>query len=84
MTILERELEQIYKYLLRGFYVWEKRFFRDFFPSLLQCKTGIMSNISQDASKKKKKVCERNSHFLAKENFAKLPLKVEQRCFSVV
>ena len=84
MNIVERELEQIYKYVLRGFWIWEKRFFRDFFPSLLQCKTGIMSHISQDTSKKKKKVCDRNSHFLAQENFSKLPWKVEQRCFSLL
>lgn len=84
MTILERELEQVYKYVLRGFWVWDKRFFRDFFPSLLSCKTGILSKISQDKTKRKKKICEKNSHFLAKENFSKLPFKIEQRCFSLL
>ncbi len=64
--------------------VWEKRFFKDFFPALLKSKTSIMSKITLNEDKKAKKVCERNSHFLAKENFEKLPLKVEQRCFSLL
>ncbi|MGZ8887584.1 MAG: hypothetical protein ACXW1A_04900 [Nitrososphaeraceae archaeon] len=43
-----------------------------------------MSKITLDKNKKAKKVCDRNSHFLAKENFAKLPDKVEKRCFALL
>lgn len=65
-------------------WVWDKQFFKDFFPWLLKNKTWIMSRLSLDEKKRWKKISERNSHFLAKENFCKLPSKVEKRCFSLV
>jgi len=43
-----------------------------------------MSKLTLDKNKKAKKVCSRNSHFFAKENFNKLPDKVEKRCFSLL
>jgi hypothetical protein len=43
-----------------------------------------MSKLTLDNTKKAKNVCSRNSYFFAKENFAKLPEKVEKRCFSLL
>ncbi|MDD2871978.1 MAG: transposase [Candidatus Gracilibacteria bacterium] len=82
--MLTDSLNNTYRSLLKGMGLWEKRFFKDFFPALLQSKTSIMSKITLDKTKKAKKVCDRNSHFLAKENFAKLPDKVEKRCFALL
>lgn len=61
--LLTDNLNNTYRSLLRWMKLWEKRFFKDFFPALLQNKTSIMSKISLDDKKKAKKVCERNSHF---------------------
>ena len=83
-TLLTKQLNNTYRSLLRWMWVWEKHFFKDFFPALLQTKTSIMSKITLDPDKKSKKVCQRSSHFFSKENFAKLPRKVEQRCFTLV
>lgn len=82
--LLTDSLNNTYRSLLRWMWVWEKRFFKDFFPWLLESKTSIMSKITLNKDKKAKKVCDRNSHFLAKENFANLPYKVEKRCFSLL
>ncbi len=79
--IFSDSLNNTYRSLLRWMWVWDKNFFKDLFPALLQNKTGIMSRLTLDDTKKSKKVCSRNSHFFAKENFAKLPEKVEKRCF---
>lgn len=82
--LLQNELNNTYRSLLRGMWVWDKKFFKDFFPWLLKHKTGIMSKLSLEEQKRWKKICERNSHFLAKENFAKLRWKIEKRCFSLL
>lgn len=82
--LLTDSLNNTYRSLLKWMWVWDKRFFKDFFPALLQTKTSIMSKITLDKDKKAKKVCDRNSHFFAKENFAKLPEKVEKRCFALL
>lgn len=79
--LLTDSLNNTYRSLLRWMWVWDKNFFKDLFPALLQNKTWIMSKLTLDKNKKAKKVCSRNSHFFAKENFAKLPEKVEKRCF---
>lgn len=82
--LLTNQLNNTYRSLLRWMWKWDKKFFKDFFPALINKKTWIMSKITLDNNKKSKKVCSRNSHFFAKENFAKLPSKVEKRCFSLV
>ena len=84
MIILEKALNSQYKYLLKGMWKWDKSFFKDFFPALLKNKTTIMRKLSLNEVKNTKKVCERNSYFLAKESFAPLPLKIEKRCMSLV
>jgi hypothetical protein len=43
-----------------------------------------MRKLSLNEKKNTKKVCERNSYFLAKESFAALPMKIEKRCMSLV
>jgi len=84
MIILEKALNSQYKYLLKGMWKWDKSFFKDFFPALLKNKTTIMRKLSLNKVKNTKKICERNSYFLAKESFAPLPMKIEKRCMSLV
>ena len=84
MIILQNALNKQYKYLLRWMWKCDKNFFKDFFPSILKHKTSIMNKLTLEKGKRSKKVCERNSHFLAKESFAPFWDKVEKRCFSLV
>lgn len=84
MLSLEKALNSQYKYLLKGMCKWDKSFFKDFFPALLKNKTTIMRKLSLNETKNTKKVCERNSYFLAKESFTSLPLKIEKRCMAWV
>ena len=84
MIILQNALNKQYKYLLRWMWKCDKQFFKDFFPSILKHKTSIMNKLTLHKNKRSKKVCERNSHFLAKESFATFSDKIEKRCFSLV
>lgn len=84
MIILEKALNKQYKYLLRWMWKWDKNFFKDFFPSLLKNKTSIMSKLSLKDKKRAKKICERNTHFLAKESFTPFPKKIEKQCVALV
>lgn len=83
-TILETWLNNTYRSLLRNMWAWDKKFFKDFFPALLQNKTSIMSKLHLDSCKNKAEVGIRNSNFLWKESFAGFPRKVENRCFKLV
>lgn len=76
MLILEKALNNQYKYLLKGMCKCDKSFFKDFFPALLKNKTTIMRKLSLNEVKNTKKTCERNSYFLAKKSFASLPMKI--------
>lgn len=82
--IVKNGLNNTYRSLLRGMWVWDKKFFKDFFPALLQNKTSILMKLSLQDEKNKKEIWTRNSHFLGKESFWWFPLKVEKRCFSLV
>ncbi len=84
MLILERAINSQYKYLLKWMCKWDKNFFKDFFPALLENKTSIMKKISLNTKRNMNKTYQRNSHFLAKESFAPLQDKIEKRCFSLV
>jgi hypothetical protein len=50
--------------------VWDKRFFKDYFPGLLQNKGSKLNIMTLMADKTKKEICMRNSNFLGKESFA--------------
>ena len=84
MLILKKAINSQYKYLLKGMWKWDKNFFKDFFPALLEQKTSIMKKISLNTKRNMNKTYQRNSHFLAKESFAPLQDKIEKRCFSLV
>ncbi len=84
MLILEKAINSQYKYLLKWMCVWDKKFFKDFFPALLEHKTSIMKKISLNIKRNMNKTYQRNSHFLAKESFAPLQNKIEKRCFWLV
>ena len=84
MLVLEKAINSQYKYLLKWMCVWDKNFFKDFFPALLEHKTSIMKKISLNTKRNMNKTYQRNSHFLAKESFAKLQDKIEKRCISLV
>jgi len=43
-----------------------------------------MSKLSLNPKKRAKKVCERNTHFLAKDSFAPFPQKIEKQCVTLV
>jgi hypothetical protein len=43
-----------------------------------------MRKLSLNETINTKKICERNSYFLAKESFSPLPMKIEKRCMSLV
>lgn len=82
--ILQNSINNTYRSLLRGMWVWDKKFFKDFFPSLLQNKSTKLSNMTLDSGKERQEICKRNSHFLGKESFQDFPRKVEYRCFSLL
>lgn len=82
--IVKNGLNNTYRSLLRGMWVWDKRFFKDFFPALLQNKTSILMKLSLKDETTKKEIGMRNSHFLGKESFQWFPEKVEKRCFSLL
>ena len=82
--ILSTNITNTYRSLLRWMWVWDKRFFKDFFPALLKYKTSTLMKLSLNDEKNRKEIWIRNSNFLAKESFAWFPLKVEKRCFSLV
>lgn len=63
---------------------WDKNFFKDFFPALLEQKTSIMKKLSLNTKRNMNKTYQRNSYFLAKESFAPLQDKIEKRCFWLV
>ena len=82
--IVSTKLNNSYRSLLRWMWVWDKKFFKDFFPWLLKNKTSILMKLSVKDEKNKKEIGIRNSHFLWKESFSWFPLKVEKRCFSLL
>ena len=84
MLILEKAINSQYKYILKWMWKWDKNFFKDFFPALLEQKTSIMKRISLNKKRYMNKTYQRNSHFLAKKSFAPLQNKIEKRCFSLV
>ena len=84
MLVLEKAINRQYKYLLKWMCKWDKNFFKDFFPALLEYKTSIMKKISLNTKRNMNKTYQRNSHFLAKESFASLQDKIEKRCISLV
>jgi hypothetical protein len=43
-----------------------------------------MKKISLNTKRNMNKTSQRNLHFLAKESFAPLPIKIEKRCMSLV
>jgi len=63
---------------------WDKNFFKDFFPALLEHKTSIMKKISLNKKRNMNKTYQRNKYFLAKDSFALLPMKIEKRCMYLV
>lgn len=82
--IILSKINNIYLWLLRWMWKWDKNFFKDFFPALLQHKTTTMMKLSLNTKKNKKEIWIRNSYFLSKESFAWFPLKVEKKCFSIL
>lgn len=82
--IVQNGLNNTYRSLLRGMWVWDKKFFKDFFPALLQNKTSILMKLSLQDEKNKKEIGTRNSHFLGKESFQWFPEKVEKRCLRLL
>lgn len=84
MLILESAINSQYKYLLKWMCKWDKNFFKDYFPALLQNKTTIMKKLSLNTKRNMNKTYQRNTHFLAKESFSPLKDKIEKRCFSLV
>jgi hypothetical protein len=82
--IVSEGITNTYRSLLRWMWVWDKKFFKDFFPSLLKHKTSVLMKLSLNDDKNRKEIWIRNSSFLAKESFAWFPLKVEKRCFSLL
>ena len=82
--IVKTSLTNTYRSLLRGMWVWDKKFFKDFFPALLQNKTSILMKLSLQDKKNKKEIWIRNSHFFAKKSFSGFPDKVEKLCFKLL
>lgn len=71
-------------YITRGMRVWDKRFFSDFFSSVLSKKTVFLGKLSNNTTRKMERTADRNKHFLEKESFRDFPSRVEKRCFSLV
>ncbi len=84
MEILDKMLNNQYKYVLKWMKELDKKFFKELLPSVLIKKTTIMKELSLNKWKKTKKTCEKNSYFLAKESFKLLPEKIEKRCLGLL
>lgn len=71
-------------YLLRQMWKCDKRFFKDFFWSIMSHRTTIMKKLSLMKYEKIDKITEKIKHFFEKESFKNFPEKIEKRCFSMV
>lgn len=71
-------------YMTRGMGVWDKKFFRDFFSSMLSQKTVFLGKLTNNTDRKMERTADRNKHFLEKDTFSDFPTRIEKRCFSLV
>jgi len=80
MLILESALNSQYKYLLKWMCKWDKNFFKDYFPALLQNKTSIMKKLSLNTKRNMNKTYQRNSHLFSILSWSGEKLSLAKKC----
>jgi len=84
MKEIQKLINQENGYLLRQMWKCDKRFFKDFFWSIMTLRTTIMKKLSLKKYIKVDKITEKIKHFFEKESFKNFPEKIEKRCFSMI
>lgn len=71
-------------YLMRNEWKNDKKFFKDFFFSIMRVRTTIMNKLWLWKYINPDKMSEKIKHFFEKDSFKDFNLKVEKRCFSML